>query len=257
MKKTISMLALAMVLLLTFTAAAGADVTLNETVESYGGQSTIRWTADSVPQGGFTVIVEALNPRGSASFLQLAGQTTEKSLTTGILAPDKSYKVYVVDSNFDILGTHEYTMPSVPLFEDGLLKNTSVKVTTELRQASSDGQYKRIKSFNATDMNALASDGTGFSCMKYQMQMPQLAYARNFYVQLVFEAPNGYTYTDMAQEVTFDRVNNGYQTVWWDYAGANFFDNLYRQTGSIPSGVYTIYLYWDGCFVNASTFNVN
>ena len=143
MKKTISMLALAMVLLLTFTAAAGADVTLNETVESYGGQSTIRWTADSVPQGGFTVIVEALNPRGSASFLQLAGQTTEKSLTTGILAPDKSYKVYVVDSNFDILGTHEYTMPSVPLFEDGLLKNTSVRLPLNCGRPALTGHTRK------------------------------------------------------------------------------------------------------------------
>ena len=257
MKKLISMLAFAIILLLTFTAVAGADVTLNDTIESFGGQSTIRWTSDSVPQGGFTIIIEALNPRGSASLLQMAGQTAENSLTTGLLAPDKSYRVYVVDSHFDILGTHDYTMPSVPLFEDGLLKNTSVRISIELRQAGADGKYKRLKSFNASDMNALAANGTDFSCIKYQMQMPQLAHARNFYVQLVFEAPNGYTYTDKAQDLTFDRVNDGYQTVWWDYAGADFFDGLYRQTGSIPSGVYTIYLYWDGCFVNASTFSVD
>jgi len=257
MKKISLILMLMLAFSLAFTAFADTTVTLDESVMTINGQSTIQWKSDSVPQGGFTVIVGALNPRGSDPLLQMAGQTTGKSLITGLLAPEKTYLVYVVDSDFSILDTHEYVMPSVSDFEDGLLTKKSVKVSIELRQATSDGTYKRIKSFNASDMNALASGGTGFSCMKYQMEMPQLAYARNFYVQLVFEAPNGYTFTDKAQDITFDRVNDGYQTVWWDYAGADFFDSLYTQTGSIPSGVYTIYLYWDGYFVNTLTFNVN
>ena len=257
MKKVAFILVLTVVLVLASAAFADTTVTLAETVSEVNGQSTISWTCDSVPQGGFIVIIEALNSRGSESLFQMAGETTENSIVTGLLAPDHTYRVYVVDSNFNILGTHDYTMPSVPDFEDGLLTKKSVKVKTELRQATADGQYKRLKAFNASDMTTLASAGTGFSCMKYQMEMPQLAYARTFYVQLVLEAPNGYTYTDEAEEITFDRVNNGYQTVWWEYAGAGFFDDLYNQTGNIPSGQYTMYLYWDGCFVNVSSFNVN
>lgn len=257
MKKRFLLMVLTVALLMSACVVAGATVILDETVTSFDGQSTIRWNSDSVPQGGFTVIIEALNSRGSASLFQMAGQTTQNSLITGILAPNNTYRVYIVDNDFNILDSHDYVMPSVSDFQDGKLTTKSVKVTTEKRQATSDGKYKRVSSFNATDMNAIASAGTAFSCMKYQMQMPQLAYSRNFYVQLVFEAPNGYVYTEIAKEVTFDRVNDGYQTLWWDYAGADFFDALYRQTGNIPSGQYTIYLYWDGYFVNALTFAVN
>lgn len=257
MKKRLFLTILMAVLLVSVFTVAGATVTLNETVTCFDGQSTIRWTSDSVPQGGFIVIVEAINPLGSTSLLQMAGQTTQNSLVTGILTPERTYRVYIVDSDYNILDSHDYVMPAVSDFQDGKLTTKSVKVTIETRQANADGKYKRVSSFNAKDMNAIASDGTAFSCMKYQMRMPQLAYERNFYVQLVFESPNGYTYTEISKEVTFERVNDGYQTLWWDYAGVDFFDALYRQTGSIPSGQYKIYLYWDGYYVNTMPFNVN
>ena len=62
--------------------------------------------------------------------------------------------------------------------------------------------------------------------------------------------------TLMREDVTFDRVNNGYQTIWWNLAGVDFFYNLYNITGDIPSGTYRTHLYWDGMWVNDSTFKV-
>ena len=257
MKKLLTLLLALVLCLLPLSSLADSSVTLGEYVTPFGGLSTLRWTADEPPESGYYVVIQSSSRDGSSNVMQLAGQTGGTSLETGLLVPDASYTVYVVDKDFTILGVQDYTIPSVTEFEDGNLKSKHIKVSMELRQSNADGKYKRINGFNASEMNAMAADGSVFSCMKYQMQMPQLAYARTFYVQLAFEAPNGCFYTDKAEEITFERVNNGYQTIWWDYAGADFFKDLYDQTGNIPPGEYKIHLYWDGYWVNTSTFRVN
>ena len=258
MKKFLSVISLLLILLLPFSAFAGTSVTLNTDVSTSSGQTTIRWAPGDMPSGGYKVYVSAVNPYASEEMVQLAGSTTGNSLTTGLMVPNTTYKVYVTDTGNRILGTATYTMGSVPTFQDGKLKDTSVKVSTELRRLEKSTQkHKKIKAFKSSEMESVLSQGTAYFCMKYLMRMPQLAKPRTFFVQLVFESPNGYTYTDKATDITFDRVSNGYQTIWWEYAGADFFSNLYSQTGSIPTGRYTMTLYWDGCYVNTSTFNVN
>ena len=164
--------------------------------------------------------------------------------------------IELLDGLYSILGTQQYTMPDVPVFQDGKLKDTSVKISIELRQTDTSLKVKKLNAFKAADMNSLLEGKQTYFCMKYQMRMPRLAKDRTFYVQLVYESPNGYTYTDKADNVTFERVANGTQTLWWEYAGADFFTQLYKQTGSIPVGQYKVTLYWDGCKVNTSTFNV-
>jgi len=256
MKRLIIVVAL-LALLLPLSSLADTSVTLNSTVSSFSGQTTISWTPGDVPDGGYMVITEAHNSAGgSETILQLAGSTDGSSVTTGILAPNTTYTIYVVDSGFNILDSHDYTMPDVPVFEDGKLKDTSIKVSIEQRSTNLNGKYKKYNPFRASEMETIISEKTAYPCMKFQMQMPQLAYERSFFVQLVYESPNGCTYTDRAQEVTFNRVNNGYQTLWWEDAGIDFFDKLYSQTGSIPRGQYKIHLYWDGCWVKTSTFQV-
>ena len=88
------------------------------------------------------------------------------------------------------------------------------------------------------------------------MRMPTLAKPRTFFVTVAFESPDGFIWVDKAEEITFDQVTGGYQTIWWNIAGPNFFEKLYETTGNIPEGKYTTYLYWDGMWVNTSTFNV-
>ena len=258
MKKLLTLTALLLVLLLPLSAMAGTAVVLDSTVSTVNGETTIRWTPGGSPQGEYKVYISAVNPNGSGELIQLAGTTSDTFLATGLLAPGRTYNVYVTDSENHILGRTAYTMKDVPVFEDGKLKNTSVKISTELRRLDdSTGKHKKLNSFKASDMEkTLAQDGKIYFCMKYLMRMPQLIKPRDFYVQLVFESPNGYAFTDKAESVSFNRVANGYETVWWDYAGANFFTNLYSQTGSIPSGKYTLTLYWDGCYVNTTTLNI-
>jgi hypothetical protein len=258
MKKLLILTALLLALLLPLTALAGTSVTLDPTVSTADGRTTIRWTPGDFPEGGYKVYVSAVNPGGSAELVQLAGTTSGKSLVTGLMAPNRTYKVYVTSTGNKILGSCTYTMEDVPVFEDGKLRNSSVKVSSELRRLDNNtGRYTILNSFRASTMEtALAQDSNMYFCMKYVMRMPQLAKPRSFFVQLVFESPDGYTYTDKATDITFDRVSNGYQTVWWEYAGADFFTNLYRQTGHITAGKYTLTLYWDGCYVNTTTLNI-
>ncbi len=233
------------------------SATLNDSVSSFAGQTTISWSAGSNSDGEYKVLIEALNPSGgSKSLLQLAGSTKGTSITTGLLAPEKTYQVTLLNSSYNVLDTHEYTMPSVPTFEDGRLKNTSIKITIEQRSTTLNGKYKKYNPYRASEMESIIAAESAYPCMKFQMQMPQLAYERSFFVQLVYESPNGYTYTDRAQEITFKRVNNGYQTLWWENAGIDFFSDLYSQTGSIPRGEYKVHLYWDGCWIRTSTFQV-
>ena len=256
MKKILVITVMLLVLVMPLSALSDTSVTLNSTVSTMNGLTTIRWTPGEVPAGGYTVIVQALNPSGGDTLLQLAGTTGSSSISTGLLAPGKSYRVYIVDSSYSILDLRDYDMPSVPAFEDGLLKDTSIKVSFEMRK-SNLSTYRKVNSFSASDMIAGIADSSQYPCLKYQMQMPQLAYERAFFVQLVFESPDGITYTDRAQDITFERVNNGYQTLWWDDAGIDFFNQLYSQTGNITPGIYKIHLYWDGYWVNTSSFRVD
>ena len=75
-------------------------------------------------------------------------------------------------------------------------------------------------------------------------------------ITLVIEAPDGFKLVDKAGDLNFDRVSNGYQTVWLQLAGDRFFEALYRNTGNIPTGTYQVTLYWDGAWVNTSSFTV-
>ena len=54
----------------------------------------------------------------------------------------------------------------------------------------------------------------------------------------------------------FKRVSGGYQTIWYYMLGDDYFENLYKITGDIPSGNYTVTMFWDGMYVNQSTFKV-
>lgn len=78
--------------------------------------------------------ISAQNPGGTAELFQFAGTTEGSSLSTGLLAPNRTYNVYVLNAGNQILGSAVYTMEDVPVFEDGRLKNTSVKITKELRR---------------------------------------------------------------------------------------------------------------------------
>lgn len=236
--------------------AARAEITLNAP-SYYGGYTTVSWNATDGETGPYTLITLADNGTAEQTPWNM-GSTNSRSMQITECIPGKAYYFALLDSSATILDIQEFTIPEAGVFEDGKLKNTSVKVTLTPRQYVVQSQkYNKLNGLNAQEMTDGFTNGNYWYGLKYEMRMPQLAKPRAFFVTLAFEAPDGYLYVEIAKDVTFDRVNNGYQTIWWQLAGADFFSTLLDKTGSIPRGEYTIYMYWDGMWVNTSTFRVN
>ena len=265
MKKTISLCMLLALLATVFacvplTASAGTSVTLADSVSYSAGLTTITWTVEGDAMPTYYVIGEALGGDAPQQRVRL-GETSAPSLATPEFIPGKSYRVYVTDSEFSLLDYKDYTMPDPVTFQDGLLKDTSVKITPEPVRLHAGGarnkNSKKINALRAGEIMSGLADGSYTYGLKYTMKMPQLAKPRNFYVTIAFEAPNGFLWTEIAEDVKFDRVNNGYQTVYYYMIGDRFFELLNKNAGQIPQGEYKIHLFWDGMYVNTTTFNVN
>lgn len=265
MKKTISLCMLLALLATVFacvplTASAGTSVTLADGVSYSAGTTTISWTVEGDALSTYVVIGEAINGDVKQQMFKIA-ETPSNSATTAELIPGKSYRIYVANSDLNILDYKEYTMPDPVTFQDGLLKDTSVKITAEPVKLHAGGNVakntKKINSLKAGEIMSGLQDGSYTYGMKYTMKMPQLAKPRNFFVTVAFEAPNGFLWTEVKQDETFDRVNNGYQTLWYYMIGDTFFQLLNKNAGQIPQGEYKIHLFWDGMYVNTTAFNVN
>lgn len=246
--------------LLLWVSAAVADsakYTLSDTIRYEKGMSTISWTVEGSAE---KVKVVACLDTGNESVKQkafLVGETSGRSIKTEYLAPGQSYTIFLLDADFNMLAVKVCKVPDVPVFADGLLKDTSVKVTLEKREYPLDTQKpKKVSQLSAKAIAEDLTNGKKYYGVKYHMQMPKLAKPRTFFVTLVFEAPNGFMTVERAKDLTFDRVDGGYQTLWWEIAGPEFFYDLYNANESIPTGTYKIHLYWDGMKVNTSTFDV-
>lgn len=254
-------LCLALAMLLSFAAFSGASADSGATLGSYavynGGHTRINWTVTGNPADEYKLIFQVKGNGNAAQARFLADSVYSDYAVTDSCVPGYTYSVILVDGNYNILDQRDYTISEAAVFEDGKLKDKSVKISIEPRKmAPGASDVSKANSLKASEIKAGFDSNSMYYGVKYQMKMPQLAKPRDFFVTLVFESPDGFLYVDIAKDVTFDRVNNGYQTIWWNLAGVDFFYNLYNITGDIPSGTYRTHLYWDGMWVNDSTFKV-
>ena len=266
MKKHICVLLLTVLLVLTFlcvpyAASALTLVTVDSSVSYDGGYTTVSWSVLGEEASKYLVYAQPADNGSVEQQIVRAAETTAHSARLIDLIPGKSYKIIIADENRKILGSQVITMPEPVTFEDGKLKNTSVKISIEPKKMRSGGNKKKdtkkIKAFKAAEIIAGVQDGSTDYGIRYTMKMPKLAKARTFFLTLSFESPDGFLFTEVADEVTYDRVKNGTQTIWFYMTGERFFKYLYTNTGDIPAGEYKVYLFWDGMWVNTSTFKVN
>jgi len=263
MKKRLLSALLAALLLVSIApfAAAAGSVTLSDRVTYDCGITRISWTVSGSGADSYNVYVQMVNNGDVRQGSIRAGSSTGTSVDTLYCVPGKEYEVTLTDGSGYILDRKTYRLPEAPVFQDGKLKNTSVKITTEARKMKAGGNpnkdIKKIGSLRAKDITAGVENGNEYYGLKFTMKMPQLVKQRSFFVTIAFESPDGFYLVDWAKSVEFERVNRGYQTLWLPLAGYNYFQNLYNITGSIPRGRYTIHLFWDGMWVNSVGFNVN
>ena len=217
------------------------------------GRVTVSWT-DSASRAPYMVLAKL---EGSSSVVQPnyieAENIYATSYTIEDMVPGRTYTVEVRDSN-GVSARRTYSLASASEFVDGKLKASSIKIGIEPRRKESNQDVrsaKRINSLVASDiMNNRDSYDYGF---KYQVRNPQLAKSRYFFTQIVLIAPTGYTEVEIASDVEFGR---DYEGKYWYMLGDWTFDMIQDKNDKVPSGEWTTELYWDGMFVNRSTFTV-
>ncbi len=257
MRKTTAVLLSLVLLLAAFLpAAAGADtaVKLADDVRSRDGKVTISWHVTGTGVSSFKVYAK-FSSGDSKQTRYLIGMTSSNSITTGRLMPGKRYEITVTDVLGNQLGSKSYKMPKEGKFKDSKLKSSSVKVTITPMKQSGSSKPKKATLKAKTIKKAVKKNGDAYS-VKYHIKMPRLTKDRSFFVSIFIQAPNDFMKCALAQDVDFDKVSNGYQTLWLDMLDTDFFPDLYEATKEIPSGKYKITMYWDGMLVNSSTFKV-
>ena len=237
-------------------AFAATEVTLKKHLSYNMGRTTIAWDVTGDEPDTYKVTVEVINNGSAKQTRWNVGTTSSHSIQTTEYIPGKSYEITVSDGDGNVLAKKQYVMDDPVTFEDGKLKNTSIKIKLETRKRIGDADPKKV-TFKAGEIIKNIDDNDIAYGLKFSMQMPQLAHPRSVFVTLAYESPDGYLDVAEAQDVDFDRVNRGYQTLWFILAGRYFFKHLYEATGDIPVGKYTTYLFFDGMWVNTNSFKVN
>ena len=241
------------------TAAAEATakrVSLHDYLPYEKGRTTIGWDINDSGSSRYVVTYKMID-NGTAKQSELeAGRTYGNSIETTGIIPGKCYEITVKDADGNILDQKAYRMDEAETFEDGKLKNTSVKIYVKPSMMESGKDPKQISGLKAADIEKSLSEVGKYYGVRYQMSMPQLKEERTFFVTMALESPDGYVYADKATDITFSKVSKGKESIYWKIAGVEFFLKLYMTNGSIPSGKYTAHLFWDGKWVNSSTFVV-
>ena len=237
----------------TATPAPARTFELSPTVTTSLGRVTVTWT-DSAFNAPYKVLAQY---QGSPDVRQPNYIEAEDLYATSFiledLVPGKTYTVEVRDC-YGTSIKRTYTLPEAPVFEDGKLKSTSIKVSIEPRRKGSSQEYKDAKKINALVANDIISNQDSYDYgFRYQVRNPNLAYSRYYFTQVVVIAPNGYTEVELYADTDFGRDYSGR---YWYLLGDTTFDMIYKMNDSIPSGKWTVELYWDGMLVNQSTFNV-
>lgn len=259
MKKQIVSVMLAVMMLLCFLPAAvsaTAPVTLAEQITMEKGYGIVTWNGNA--NGIYYLYTQCLDPvSGAEQPLEYNNLGAFNSCELDGLVPGHVYDVYLVNKDEIIIDKKTYEIPAADPFEDEKLKDTSVKVTIETRKKTSDESIKSISELKAANIARDLGNESAEYGFKYTMKMPQLKYERSYHMVLAVIAPNGMISSIDYGDLTFDRVADGYQTLWANFTGNWIFSAEYKAFGSVPSGKYTVELYWDGMLVNRQAFTVN
>lgn len=231
---------------------------LSTNISMNKGRATVSWT-DSANNSPYEVAFECVgsgsvtHPSYWAGGDQVSSTTYSKSFTIDHLIPGKTYIIKITDCNNQRI-TKTYTVPSANTFVDGKLTASSISISLEPRYktfGASDSSASSISQLRAsTIMSNINSKEYGF---RFDINYPQLAYSRTYYTQIAIIAPNGYTECEVHKSVDYERAYSGQ---YYDMIGEWTFAKIYEFNSTIPSGTWTVELYWDGMFVKRSTFTV-
>ena len=232
-------------------------ITIDTNVRVVNGRVTVSWT-DTGNCGPYSVIYEYYDGSDTPQCRFWAGDneasstTNETSFVFESLIAGHQYYIYVIGQN-NIRDIRLITVPETAGFEDGKLNASQVRVVTDYKcYRIKNKSMESLKGLNSADIKQHMEDRAyGF---RYQFTLPQLAYARDYFVQLAMYAPNGYEQIVHYSQYEFS-TGKGF-TYYLQLVGDGFFANLYNTCGDIPSGTYRIELYFNGMLAHTKEFTV-
>lgn len=222
------------------------------------GVVKITWT-DSKSRGPYTVTYQYINNSSSVEQTTYRlGDTYNKYMECPYFIPGSKYLVTVKD-NDGYKTTTTFTYSTANTFSDDKLKASSIKFTAAPRSISfsavNNDNWSSAKTcqFSAKKMESDISSKTNHYGLRLTIAYPQLSYSRSYQTLIAYYAPNGYV-DSYSSEVSYDKGNSD---IYWNIHGIGFFDDLYDKFGKIPTGSYTVKLFFNGQSVSSQSFSVN
>ena len=231
---------------------------MNESATMTDGHVYVSWT-DQDNKGPYVVGYLCEDDTAAEQTLLAAkndsvedSTTNAKSFTLDGLTPGHKYTVVVYNSEND----YAYMTVAVPQpaeFVDGKLNASQVRVRTEPKRYSlSSGSIQDIDRLTAGEIEM--NSETFLYGVRYEINLPELARDRDYFVQIDMTGPNGYTKLVHSSQKVFSTG------LGWSYylrfIGYDFFDNMYSENGSVPTGTYTIRLFFNGMLANVKEITV-
>lgn len=231
---------------------------INTNVSVSKGKVTVSWT-DTANNGPYQVAYEYVGGTATQTSFWAGGDesgstVSVKKFVFNALIPGKTYIIRVWDAN-KTLAKAKLTIPSQGSYKDGSLQAKNVTVTITPKYKNGSGTIFNVSELKASTIVDYLKKGTRFYGIRYEFTVPKATKKLSYYVQLLFRAPNGYAYTENNVQENYD-TTGGAENRFWKCTGDNFFKFMYEKNGSVPTGTYTVEMYWDGMLVNTSTFQV-
>lgn len=233
------------------------DFAFNSSFSATDGVVRISWS-DSNRRSPYTVTFQNINVSSSAQqTVYSLGTTYSTSMDCSYLIPGSQYRIIVTDADGASI-IRSYTCNPARTFSDGKLDAAEIKFSIAPRSISAsdmkNGNWKSAKpcNFSAATMGSNIRANSNHYGLYTKIAFPPLSHSRTYRVLFAYYASNGYV-DSYAQEVTFDR---SYSAYYWDVYTTAFFDNLYEKFGKIPTGKYTVKLFFNGQSVSSQSFSV-
>ena len=256
MKKRLA--AFAAMLALCACAAAEPDqgIRFSEGFLSYQGSVTVYWE-DDADAGPYTLTYQCAEDTLDPQAVFIEEEIPGVSCTLEYLAPGCSYTLWVENGRGDCAETL-ISLPEPQPFADGKLTAKPIGLRALPGCAPADWQSEKEVSrdvrLDSGEMGETIAD-TAYG-VHIGISYPELAHDRTLKTMLVFRAPGGYTRVYDLGRVAFSRHKVSSTYLYWPLVGSEFFDDLYRLLGAIPSGRYTVTCYLDGMTAAETGFNV-
>ncbi len=225
---------------------------LNSNIVTDKGRVTVTWT-DSENRQPYTVCYTYEGGSAVQTYYRASSDVRTKSYTFEALIPGKTYKITIIDANNQSI-SKTYRLPTPTEFADGKLKASSIKIGIEPRYKGVSDAYEKARKISALKASEIVSNRGKYEYgVRYTIDYPQLAYSREYLTHIALIAPNGYAESEVWSTQAY---GSEYINLYWYLLGPWTFDKIYEQNGTVPAGTWTLELYWDGMFVNRSTFTV-